>query len=253
IPAVILGFFHAVPDATEETRELVLALIGLTGIVHGMVIAWRREPDEPLRWYARWPGFLALSFVPAMLLLARYTVLEPYNMSASSMSPTINQGDRILASRRAYDFAAPQRGDLIIFTAMGGVPFIKRVAGLPGDKVQIVDGVLYLNGEPVERVEIEPFPIVHGLPMGSYPQYIETLPGGKSYAVISDSGRSLLESTGVYEVAENCLFVLGDNRPNSNDSRMDLIGCVAEEDVIAKVWLRYWNGRTQTLTIEYLE
>ncbi|MEX2248178.1 MAG: signal peptidase I, partial [Parvibaculum sp.] len=163
------------------------------------------------------------------------------------------QGDLFLASRHAYISGTPQRGDLIVFNTPERVPFVKRVIGLPGDKVQMKEGVLYLNDEPVERKEIEPFPIVHGLPMGTDPQFIETLPGGKSYATLSHGGRSILESTGVYQVANGCLFVMGDNRPNSHDSRMPDMSCVAEEDVVGKVWLRYWNGRTRSLVLEYPE
>jgi signal peptidase I len=253
IAGVAVGVAYAVPGAGEGAIDVAFGLLGLAGILHGIVIAWRRQPDESLRWYARWPGFLALLSIPALLVLIRFTVLEPLYLPSHSMSPTLNAGDLFLASRRAYDFAPPQRGDLIVFSAMGGTPFVKRVIGLPGDRVQLKDGVLYLNDEPVEREEIEPFPIVHGLPMGSYPRFVETLPGGKSYAVLGSNGQSILDSTGLYRVADDCFFVLGDHRSNSHDSRMPDMGCVTEEDILGKVWLRYWNGRTQSLAFDHLE
>lgn len=253
IVGITAGVMYAIPGETAEALDTAFGLISLAGVVHGIVIAWRRQPDEPLRWYARWQGFLALLSIPALLVLVRFTVLEPFFISAGSMSPTLNQGDFIFASRRAYDFATPQRGDLIVFNAMGGTPFVKRVVGLPGDKVQMKKGVLHLNGEPVVRKETVPFPFETGTRQRDVPQFIETMPGGRSHATLDLHTDSVWDETGVYDVTAGCYFVLGDNRDNSHDSRVPDMSCVAEDDVVGKVWLRYWNGRTRSPVLDYPE
>lgn len=151
---------------------------------------------------------LVVAFAVAMIVQA--TVAKPYKIPSGSMLPTINLGDRILANRIIYHFKDIQRGDIIVFTpptevaGEPGVPFIKRVVGLPGDTVQVVGGRTLVNGEEfVAPTAIPP----------SYTRKLEVVP-------------------------EGMLFVLGDNRNQSSDSH--IWGFVSEDNVIGRVELVYW-------------
>lgn len=139
----------------------------------------------------------------------RPQVVEVLRVSSDSMSPTLQANDRVLASKSAYRFSKPERGDLAVFknSQKSGEITIKRVVGLPGDTVALEDGRLSINGEPRK----EPY-----------------------------TDRRVEDSTfyGPATVPEGHLFVLGDNRTNSVDSRF--LGPVPEGDLLGKVILRLW-------------
>jgi len=150
--------------------------------------------------------FLSLVF---MFGVVRPFVVEPFGIPSGSMTPTLQPGDRVLVVKFAYRFTDPDQGDLVAFEDIedGGEVNIKRVVGLPGDTIEVWDGVLIVNGEAQE----EP-----------YVDY------------------RLTDSTffGPESVPENEVFVLGDNRTNSRDSR--IFGPIAEEELTGKVLLRFW-------------
>ncbi|MEO0664923.1 MAG: signal peptidase I, partial [Pseudomonadota bacterium] len=150
----------------------------------------------------------------------------------------------------------PERGDVVVFRhPVTGRDFIKRLVGLPGDTVQLQDGVLFLNGEAVERVETEPFvetyaeqgpqrqfPVCGNGAVGIGAECIkeavtETLPGGASYRVLN-IGERAADNTPVYTVRPGHFFFLGDNRDNSTDSRFAQavggVGQVPLEDIVGR-------------------
>ena len=163
---------------------------------------------------------------------------------------------RVLASQ-------PERGDVVIFKAppTNSDDYIKRVIGLPGDQVQMVHGQLFLNGQPVPKEKAPDFEIdvtpntrcyaplyerettyervrPDGTRYCSYPQFKETLPGGRSYFVL-DLERTAQDSTPVFVVPEDSLFLMGDNRDNSLDSRFPAfpkqgIGIVPQANLVGK-------------------
>ena len=120
----------------------------------------------------------------AALLCLRFVFFQPFNMPSESMSPTVNDGDYFLVSLRAFTWHDPGRGDVIVFSTPKGA-FVKRIAGVPGDTVQMRSGQLYLNGKPVPKdpaapfMETDPFGVTHAIP-----RFKETLPGGASYYVL---------------------------------------------------------------------
>ena len=138
--------------------------------------------------------------------VVRPFLVEPFLIPSPSMSPTLQPGDRVLTAKPAYLLAKPGRGDLAVFDDGSGA-VIKRVVGLSGDVVSVEDGVLVVNGEPVR----EP-----------YVDYAST-----------DSS-----FFGPETVPEGRVFVMGDNRSNSRDSRT--MGPVPEEDLIGRAVLRFW-------------
>lgn len=169
-----------------------------------------RKGEEDAR---RGKGLSAIDLVVVLALclffvfgVVRPFLVEPFFIPSESMSPTLNPGDRVLAAKPAYLLDGPARGDLVVFDDGDGA-VIKRVVGLAGDVVSVEDGVLVVNGESRR----EP-----------YVDY------------------ELTDSTffGPVTVPEGHVFVMGDNRSNSRDSRT--IGPVSEEDLIGRVDLRFW-------------
>lgn len=143
-----------------------------------------------------------------LALLIRALVLQVFSIPSESMEPTLLVGDRIAVERVSYRFREPQRGDIVVFTGAPGEPphLVKRLIGLPGDHVEITDGVVRVNGEALDEPYVE-------------------FPDGRS--------------SGPYDVPDGHLFFLGDNRGHSDDSRYGL-GMVARERVVGRAILRIW-------------
>jgi signal peptidase I len=173
-------------------------------------------------------------------VVIRTFAYEPFSIPSGSMIPTLLVGDYLFVSKTAYGYSKysfpwgivpvkgriwedkPERGDVIVFRPPGEpqTDFIKRLIGLPGDTVQVREGLLYINGEPVKRQRIEDFVNQDNGGIAS-PQYIETLPGGVSHRVIETRGdQGDLDNTPIYVVPEGHYFMMGDNRDGSSDSRV---------------------------------
>ncbi len=139
-------------------------------------------------------------------VVIRTFAYEPFSIPSGSMIPTLLIGDYLFVSKTAYGYSRfsfpwgvvplegrvwadePERGDVIVFRPPGEpqTDFIKRLIGLPGDRIQVKDGILQINGEAVKREPIENF-IAESIGL-TYPQYIETLPNGVSHRIIEQRG-----------------------------------------------------------------
>jgi signal peptidase I len=153
-----------------------------------------------------------------IFLVIQNFVAQPYQVMQESMQHTLEQGQYVLVDKLTPRFSPYQRGDIVVFNAPEGgpVPFIKRVIGVPGDSVEIRDGSVHVNG--VELAE--------------------------PYIFDGDSTQPTGDRTS-YSVPENALFVMGDHRANSTDSRV--FGPVGNDDIIGRAVLRYWPINTLTL------
>jgi signal peptidase I len=232
-----------------------------------------------------WELAKTLIWAIVIAIVVRTFAFEPFNIPSGSMIPTLLIGDYLFVSKTAYGYSkysfpwglapfegrvwegTPKRGDVVVFRPPGktDTDFIKRVIGLPGDRIQMKAGRLYINGQEVERKQIEDFRYTSaGDPVGQpVPQYLETLPGGVTHPVIETQGDTgPLDNTPTYVVPQGDYFMMGDNRDNSNDSRpwrgfippdqvastvitdpamLDEVGFVPAENLIGPAKILFWS------------
>lgn len=233
--------------------NLALILTVLTA-VSGAVVAWdkfavRRRLADAGEEAAPKPNLLvdySRSFFPVLLfvLVIRSFVFEPFRIPSGSMMPTLLQGDYIFVKKYAYglrlpvleskvvETGTPERGDVVVFRlpSSPNVNYIKRVVGLPGDKIVYDKHRLTVNGElvPVTRDDEAPNE-------GSAARFVETL-GERDHAIlIANPDNSTRD--GLYTVPEGHYFMMGDNRDNSRDSRF--IGAIPETHLVGEA-VRIW-------------
>ena len=182
------------------------------------------------------------AIVVAIMLVPRTVLCQPFTIPSASMEPTLLVGDYILVSKFPYGISRhsapfspplgkgrlfghePVRGDVVVFKKPGDgrTDVIKRLVGFPGDRIQVVGGVLRINGKPVAQrpVATRVEDSAYGYPI-VVDEVAETLPNGRHYLTHVRGPDTAAANTGVYTVPTGCFFVMGDNRDNSVDSRFD--------------------------------
>jgi signal peptidase I len=197
--------------------------------------------------------FRTVAYAVLIALVIRTFAYEPFNIPSGSMLPTLLIGDYLFVSKFSYGYSRyslpfgpplfsgrilesmPERGDVAVFRKPTGdhEDYIKRIVGLPGDTIQVLHGILQINGVPVQRRKIEDYVDAGG---ASYPQYIETLPNGVEHIIIERQGDGgQYDDTKLYVVPEGHYFAMGDNRDNSQDSRVEeLVGYIPAENLVGR-------------------
>ncbi len=210
-------------------------------------------------------------------LLVRSLAYEPFNIPSESMMSRLLVGDYLFVSKWPYGYSRhslpfglppvegrllsmlPERGDVVVFKSPrdNRTDFIKRVVGLPGDRVQMRDGQLILNGVPVSRTRLADFqaPAAKGAPciarssddghVCTYTRYLEILPSGRGYEVLDAYRLGRGDDTAEFVVPEDHVFVMGDNRDNSADSRFPLsedgVGFVPVDNLVGKAAFMFFS------------
>lgn len=192
----------------------------------------------------------------ALALVIRTLLVQPFSIPSGSMIPTLLVGDYVLVTKWSYGYSKyslpfspdlfdgrvlgsePERGDVIVFRKPSDtdVDFIKRLIGLPGDRVQMRDGVLYINGTAVPKEPAGFFVEANGIEV---PQYRETLPNGVSYMTL-DKTTTMADNTREFVVPAGHYFMMGDNRDNSDDSRGS-VGYVPFENLVGKAQIIFFS------------
>ena len=226
--------------------------------------------------------FLLLALAAWVL---RSLIVAPFSIPSGSMLPAMAIGDYLFVAKWPYGFSRysfpfqfppvdgrllprmPERGDIVIFKRPGGEPvdWVKRVIGLPGDMVEVRGGQLVINSQPIPRTSegLIGVPVTHNSPckvaagatpsivvvngerLCRYPIFRETLPGGRSYRVIDQVDLAHADHFGPVKVPEGHLFMMGDNRDDSLDSRYSLaqggIGLVPVENLVGRAGHAFWS------------
>jgi signal peptidase I len=206
---------------------------------------------------------LAIAFL--VFLTIRIFVFQPFTIPSDSEEPTLRIGDYLIVSKSSYGWSRhsfpfslapfggrilgrqPRRGDVIVFKLPrdGHTDYVKRLIGLPGDRVQLIHGLVFVNGAPLRQESLgattDP-----DMPWRAVTAFRETLPEGRSHVILRGAGENDGDTTRVYRVPEGQYFFLGDNRDDSLDSRWPRavgVGFVPAENLEGKVELIAFSWR----------
>lgn len=240
------------------------------GSIHVYYITSKKDFVFLPKWYSCW-YILPLILISLILfsLSFRALITEPFSQPASSMAPTVYEGDQFLSDKFAYGYSRysvtfldlsfkgrilsrghlPQYGDLVTFRlpTNTSIQYFKRIVGLPGDTLQMIDGRLYINQRLIPREKFGSKQIEQNDQTIMVTEYIETLPNGSVHHVYEESDNGPLDNTQEYKVPYGQYFMMGDNRDNSQDSRvMKRVGFIPFENITGKVHRIFYRNHKIT-------
>lgn len=204
-----------------------------------------------------WDLIRTVGIAVGVTLLVRFFFIQPFNIPSASMEPTLMTGDFILVDKIDYGYSKasliypltrapidgrlfsgmPDRGEVAVFKNANdrNKDYVKRIVGVPGDTIQVIGGILHVNGEPVERELIADPETTCGSPGYQARRYLETLPDGPTYVVQEcDGNQGRLDDTAPIRVPDGFYFAMGDNRDRSQDSRTPAVNFVAHDQLVGR-------------------
>ena len=239
------------------------------------------EVDGGSKLDAFWETARTVIYAVLFAVVVRTFLFEPFNIPSGSMIPTLLVGDYLFVSKYSYGYSRhsipfsppifkgrifesqPERGDVAVFKLPldNETDYIKRIIGLPGDRIQVIAGVLHVNGKAVKRRRIRDY-LGDSSGQRSSVQYEETLPGNLVHRIIETQGDlGQLDNTSVYTVPKGHYFAMGDNRDSSLDSRvLNHVGFVPAENLVGRAEFlffstngaaRIWEVWKWPITIRY--
>ena len=207
-------------------------------------------------------GWILVALIVVLLVFVRTFLFQPFYLPAKSMAPTLLHGDYVLVSKFSYGYtryslpfspapffsgrlfpSEPKRGDVVVFRLRkdDATEYIKRIVGLPGDRIQMIGGLLHINGQAVKREQIDDF-IDDAIQPGPIRRWRETLPEGVTHATLDLQSNSLYDNTSAYTVPAGHYFMVGDNRDNSADSRaQSQVGYVPFENLLGRALIVFMS------------
>jgi signal peptidase I len=216
-----------------------------------------------------WETIKTVIFAVFIALVIRTAAYEPFNIPSGSMIPTLLVGDYLFVSKFSYGYSQhsfplsaapisgrifgsePKRGDVAVFKLPSDnkTDYIKRIVGLPGDKLQVKRGRLFINDKIVPRRKIEPFAMqTESGRFVAVTRYVETLPNGVIHEILEKDGDSgPLDNTPIYKVPKGHYFAMGDNRDNSLDSRVpnqqgvNGVGFIPAENLVGRAEVLFFS------------
>ena len=225
------------------------------------------DKNSTLDWFKS--NFLSLFYAILIAIIIRTFFFQAFFIPSSSMEPTLLVGDRIFVSKFSYGyskhsfpfslplinervlFSEPERGDIIVFKTPENlrIDYIKRLVGLPGDKIQMIDGILHINDIPVKRKKIRSeTKLINNGQIRNVLVYEETLPNNVYYETF-DIGNTRADNTSEIFVPEDSYFFMGDNRDNSKDSRF--VGSVPKNNLVGKAQIIFFATEGGSTILEF--
>jgi signal peptidase I len=220
---------------------------------------------------ALWENIKVIVQALLLAMVIRTVLFQPFTIPSGSMMPTLLVGDYLFVNKFSYGYSKyslpfspnlfsgrifasePERGDIIVFRLPPNpeVDYIKRLVGLPGDRIQVTNGVLFINGKPVPKQPDGTFTSDYRLDPGSdVPVFRETLDNGVTYDTLDQVQDSRGDNTREFVVPEGHYFFMGDNRDNSLDSRFD-VGFVPAENLIGRASVIFFSLGNDTSFREF--
>jgi signal peptidase I len=223
-----------------------------------MIQAIEKEKNYP------WNEHLRTILLAVLLaVIFRSCAYEPFHIPSGSMKSNLLVGDYLFVSKYSYGYSRysfpfglplftgrileekPKRGDVIVFRLPSNprIDYIKRLIGLPGDTVQVTEGIVYVNGKALPREPLDMY-VDDEYPnnVKSIPRLVETLPEGKRIEILKERVNGVADSTMIYTVPKDHYFFMGDNRDNSRDSRfLYEVGYVPEENLVGRADIIFFS------------
>ncbi len=233
-----------------------------------------KAESPPLNAKEEWAEILKTALIAVIIaVIIRTFMYEPFNIPSSSMKPTLDVGDYLFVHKPSYGYSRysfpfglaplkgrvwgeePQRGDVVVFwNSKTSQNYIKRLIGLPGETIQVKRGRLYINNKRLPRKFVETRRIFEGYSRGEVMmhEYTETLPDGTTHAIYEEGDDRALDNTKKFTVPGGHYFFMGDNRDNSQDSRVDhAVGFVPYENLVGRADFIFYstNGKARLFEI----
>jgi signal peptidase I len=240
----------------------IIGLIVMVWVIVATLIMLRRV--QAFGWWRAIFNYAAGTALAVLLIGVpiRTFLFQSFNMPSGSMKPTLVVGDYFFVSKYAYGYShfslpsspalfpgrifptEPRRGDVVVFRNPKGpaTDYVKRIVGLPGDRIQMKDGLLYINMTPVRRERVEDFVDGESPAATRIRRWRETLPNGVSYETLDLQENGFLDNTQEFAVPADHYFTMGDNRDNSTDSRvLSQVGYVPFENLVGRAEIIYFS------------
>jgi signal peptidase I len=225
--------------------------------------------------FLAWDTLKTIIYAVLLAVVVRTFAYEPFNIPSGSMIPTLLVGDYLFVSKFSYGysrhslpyslplipgrifFTEPKRGDVAVFKLPtdNKTDYIKRIIGLPGDRIQVRKGVLHINGKATGRRLIGQYPVRdwQGRVIAQGMRYRETLPGGVVHEIRENLGdRGDLDNTDIYRVPPGHYFAMGDNRDNSTDSRvLREVGFIPRENLVGRAEFLFFSTNQSSSILQF--